>query len=52
MSTKGTTCPNCGASIKCGCQRRTAKNGTKGCQQCIAALEKQRVPPVARPLKK
>lgn len=32
-------CPNCGAVITCGCQRRTASDGKQGCSQCIPAYE-------------
>ena len=31
-------CPNCGAAITCGCQKRTSKDGKQGCNKCIAAL--------------
>lgn len=33
------TCPNCGTLITCGCQRRTASNGTQCCQTCIGTVE-------------
>jgi len=29
------TCPNCGAKLSCGCQRRTLPNGNQGCTSCI-----------------
>jgi hypothetical protein len=32
-------CPNCGAQLSCGCQRRTASNGTQCCDTCIATYE-------------
>jgi hypothetical protein len=32
-------CPNCGAVITCGCQRKTASDGKQGCSQCIPAYE-------------
>lgn len=32
-------CPNCGAVITCGCQRKTASDGKQGCTQCIPAYE-------------
>ena len=32
------TCPNCGAKITCGCQRRTATNGAAACTSCLGAL--------------
>jgi hypothetical protein len=28
-------CPNCGAAMSCGCQRRTLPNGKAGCSKCI-----------------
>jgi hypothetical protein len=34
-------CPNCGAAITCGCQRRTASDGKQVCSNCIAIYEKQ-----------
>lgn len=33
------TCPQCSAKLTCGCQRRTAGDGTKCCQRCIAKYE-------------
>jgi transcription elongation factor Elf1 len=35
------TCPNCGAAITCGCQVRTATDGTKVCTNCMALYEQQ-----------
>lgn len=32
-------CANCGATMSCGCQKRTASNGTSACSACITALE-------------
>lgn len=34
----GTTCQNCGATLSCGCQKRTASNGTSACSACVSAL--------------
>ena len=28
-------CPNCGATLSCGCQRRTLPDGSQGCSSCI-----------------
>ena len=28
-------CPNCGAAITCGCQRKMLSNGRAGCTKCI-----------------
>lgn len=36
-------CPNCGANISCGCQIRTASNGTKVCANCISVYEQSLV---------
>ena len=33
------TCPNCGTTISCGCQIRTASNGSKVCNNCITSYE-------------
>jgi hypothetical protein len=33
------TCPNCGATFSCGCQRRAASDGKQCCSQCIVAYE-------------
>jgi hypothetical protein len=27
-------CPNCGAKLSCGCQKRTLANGKQGCTNC------------------
>lgn len=35
------TCPNCGNAITCGCQIRTASNGTRVCAGCINSYEQQ-----------
>lgn len=32
-------CPNCGANLSCGCQRRTASNGASCCTMCLGHLE-------------
>lgn len=32
-------CSNCGTKLTCGCQKRTAKDGTQCCQSCIASYE-------------
>jgi hypothetical protein len=33
-------CANCGATMSCGCQRRTLANGKQGCSKCISAAGK------------
>jgi len=44
------TCPNCGSQLSCGCQRRTASNGTTCCENCIAGYEAMLHPPPPIPL--
>lgn len=34
-------CTNCKTNLTCGCQKRTAKDGTSCCQSCITAYNKQ-----------
>lgn len=34
-------CPNCQSNLSCGCQKRTASNGTQCCTLCLAAYEQQ-----------
>ena len=34
-------CSNCGAQITCGCQKRTASNGTSVCTHCVTDYEKK-----------
>lgn len=29
------TCPNCGSTLSCGCQKRTLPNGAQGCANCL-----------------
>lgn len=35
-------CHNCGAQLTCGCQQRTASDGTPTCQNCLADYEQQK----------
>lgn len=28
-------CPNCGAGMTCGCQKRVLPNGKAGCSKCL-----------------
>jgi len=37
----GTTCTYCKRKLSCGCQRRTASDGTQVCSSCIASYEAQ-----------
>jgi hypothetical protein len=32
-------CKNCGNQLSCGCQRRTASDGTECCDTCVNAYE-------------
>jgi hypothetical protein len=31
-------CPNCGVKLGCGCQKRTAKDGTACCAKCVVSV--------------
>lgn len=49
-------CPNCGASITCGCQKRTLPNGSQGCSSCLGKTQGaskapviQRTKPASKP---
>lgn len=33
-------CPNCGAKMSCGCQRRTSADGKQGCSKCVSSTDK------------
>lgn len=33
------TCINCGATLSCGCQQRTASNGAAVCTNCVTSYE-------------
>jgi hypothetical protein len=35
------TCTNCGRTISCGCQRRTASNGQSVCSSCSQEYEEK-----------
>jgi len=34
-----TTCLNCGITLGCGCQKRTASNGKSACSTCLGKYE-------------
>lgn len=34
-------CPNCKAKLECGCQRRTASDGTSCCELCLKKYEEK-----------
>ena len=34
------SCPNCGAKLSCGCQKRTLANGKTGCSNCASRVDK------------
>jgi hypothetical protein len=36
-----TNCSNCGSVISCGCQRRTASDGTPVCSSCVSVYEQK-----------
>jgi len=31
-------CPNCGAKLSCGCQKRTLADGRQGCSNCASKV--------------
>jgi hypothetical protein len=35
------SCPNCKATLSCGCQRRQASNGGQVCSNCLSSYESQ-----------
>ena len=35
----GSKCTHCGKQLSCGCQRRTASDGTQVCSSCVASYE-------------
>ena len=37
------SCPNCGATLHCGCQKRVASDGTLCCDGCIQQYEQHLV---------
>lgn len=37
-------CQNCGATMSCGCQRRTSTDGKIGCTKCITDTPKPAKP--------
>ena len=41
-------CMNCGATLSCGCQKRTSKDGKQVCTKCIHAVEAKKVAPVPK----
>jgi hypothetical protein len=38
------SCPNCGAKLSCGCQKRTLPNGKQGCSSCATKVAKAVTP--------
>lgn len=38
------SCPNCGAKLSCGCQKRTLANGKTGCSNCASRVENKTTP--------
>jgi hypothetical protein len=37
-------CANCGATLSCGCQKRTLANGKQGCSKCVSPVGKPTKP--------
>jgi hypothetical protein len=45
-------CPNCGAAMSCGCQKRVSPTGTVGCSKCINPMKQANTnPPIHQPIK-
>lgn len=44
-------CPNCGATLSCGCQKRTLSNGAQGCSNCVNKVTKPKETVVKSPFK-
>lgn len=38
------TCANCGATLTCGCQKRTTSDGKSACSNCINKIQKTTTP--------
>lgn len=45
-------CPNCGAKLSCGCQKRTLADGRQGCSNCAAKVAAKAKPTVNTPANK
>lgn len=45
------TCANCGATLSCGCQKRTLPNGKSGCANCASKVTKTTTTPTVQPTK-
>jgi hypothetical protein len=43
-------CPNCGAGMSCGCQRRQLPNGKMGCSTCISAVNNKKKEVLSDPI--
>jgi hypothetical protein len=43
-------CPNCGAGMSCGCQRRQLPNGKMGCSTCINVVNNKKKEGLANPV--
>lgn len=39
-------CPNCGATLTCGCQKRKLADGKTGCNKCASGITKPTAPKV------
>lgn len=38
------TCANCGATLTCGCQKRTTSDGKSACSNCINKIQNKPKP--------
>jgi hypothetical protein len=41
-------CANCGATLSCGCQKRTTKDGKQVCTKCVHNYEAKKAAPVPK----
>ena len=42
------TCANCGATLSCGCQKRTTPDGRSACSNCINRVQKTTKPAITK----
>lgn len=45
-------CANCGATLTCGCQKRTTSDGKSACSNCINKIPKTTAPATKQELPK
>ena len=42
------TCPNCKATLSCGCQKRVTPDGKVGCSKCINTMKSKLLNPTTQ----